>query len=64
MKRSNSYVHHFNYCQWRIPRGVVAVDYSKRMFLNTQATAVAFYRVAQEVSHYQVSSLNRVKNRH
>jgi len=20
MKRSNSYVHHFNYCQWRIPR--------------------------------------------
>jgi len=27
-------------------------------------SSIYTYRVAQKVSHYQVSSLNRIKNRH
>jgi len=34
VKWSNSYVHHLNYCQWRIPIEVAA-EYSKQVFLNT-----------------------------
>ena len=41
---NNNYVHHFNYCQWRIHRGAGGWgEYSKRIFINTVHTAIVAY---------------------